>query len=202
MKLITFDFSDMHMHGTAFYDYMRLRKEFFVDKLKWNIPHNDQVEMDQYDTPEAHYSIVVHKGKVVGGARALSTSTQWGATTYMLKDAANGDMGTIPTNILPDADANGAVWECTRLVVSDDLTTAVERSECLSLVVHGLVELSADRGAKELMSLSPVTLIRALRSMGYTAQQIGKSYMSFEDGRKYAVLKMQAVNPIELAATA
>ncbi len=202
MKLVTFDLSRMHLHGTAFFDYLRLRKTFFVDKMNWDIPHNDDVEMDQYDTPEAFYSLVLKDGKVVGGGRAMSTSAKWGDTTYMLNDAAKGGMGTSPVDILPDANASESVWECTRLVVSDDLTTAAERSECLSLVVHGLVELSADRGAKELMSLSPITLMRALRSMGYSARQIGKSYMSFEDGRKYAVLKMPACNPVELAEIA
>jgi len=201
MKLITFDLSEMHLYGSAFYDYLKLRKDFFVDQLNWGIPHNATVEMDQYDTPEAYYSLVLNNGSVVGGARAMATSTKWGKTTYMLKDAADGLLDSIPSSVLPEVEDTNAVWECTRLVVSNDLTTAKERSKCLSLIVQGLVDISATLGAKELISLSPVTLARALRGMGYTARQVGKSYMSFEDGRKYAVLKMDARNPVPLSAT-
>ena len=68
MHNITFDFLGQHRHGSAFHEYLRLRKSFFVDALGWDIPHNDDVEMDQYDNPCAHYSLVLRRGKVVGGA--------------------------------------------------------------------------------------------------------------------------------------
>ena len=51
MHYITFDFLGQHRHGSAFHEYLRLRKGFFVDDLGWDIPHNDDVEMDQYDNP-------------------------------------------------------------------------------------------------------------------------------------------------------
>ena len=38
------------------------------------------------------------------------------------------------------------VWECTRLVIADSLTTHAERSECLTLIVDGLVEITRKRG--------------------------------------------------------
>ena len=44
MENITFDLLDMHRHGAAFYDYLRMRKRVFVDELGWDIPHNDFVE--------------------------------------------------------------------------------------------------------------------------------------------------------------
>ena len=40
MHNITFDMSRLHQHGAAFFDYLRLRKQFFVDTLCWDIPHN------------------------------------------------------------------------------------------------------------------------------------------------------------------
>ena len=59
MENIRFDFSDFHQHGRAFYEFLQLRKKVFVDDLKWDVPHNSSVEMDQYDTPLAHYSLVL-----------------------------------------------------------------------------------------------------------------------------------------------
>ena len=72
MENIRFDFSNFHRHGTAFYDFLALRKQVFVDDLGWDIPHDENVEMDQYDTPIAQYSLVLKDGKVVGGARGMA----------------------------------------------------------------------------------------------------------------------------------
>ena len=78
MKIITFELSQLHLHGSAFFDYLGLRKRFFVDTLGWEIPHNNDVEMDQYDNPLAHYSLVLRNGEVIGGARAMPTTSSWG----------------------------------------------------------------------------------------------------------------------------
>ena len=59
MKNITLELSNVHLHGAAFFDYLALRKQFFVDTLHWQIPHNASVEMDQYDNPMARYSLVL-----------------------------------------------------------------------------------------------------------------------------------------------
>ena len=78
MENIRFDFSNFHRHGTAFYDFLALRKQVFVDDLGWDIPHDENVEMDQYDTPIAQYSLVLKDGKVVGGARGMATTAMLG----------------------------------------------------------------------------------------------------------------------------
>lgn len=201
MKNITFDLSDLHLHGTAFYDYLRLRKHFFVDTLGWDIPHNETVEMDQYDNPLAHYSLVLRDGKVIGGARTMPTTSNWGAHTYMLRDAVNGKLVDIPAQVMSSEIRTPEVWECTRLVLSDSLRTHAERSECLSLVVDGLVRVARKNGASELMSLSPVSLMRALRQLGYLANRIGEPYENPGDGRRYAVLSMPTRRAVESRIT-
>lgn len=192
MKNITFDLSDLHEHGSAFYEYLALRKHFFVDTLGWNIPHNDRVEMDQYDNPLAHYSLVLKDGKVVGGARAMPTTSAWGTHTYMLRDAVAGKLADIPEGVMQSEIETPNVWECTRLVISDDLRGQAERSEALSLIVDGLVRIARAEGGDRLMSLSPVSLMRALRQLGYDASRVGEPYLNPGDGRRYAVLTMPA----------
>ena len=78
MQNITFNFTELHQHGAAFFEYLALRKSHFVDELGWDVPHNSKVEMDQYDNPGAYYSLVLREGRVVAGARALATSAVWG----------------------------------------------------------------------------------------------------------------------------
>lgn len=90
MHYTTFDFLGQYLQGDAFCQYLRIRKRFFVDKLGWNIPHDDEVEMDQYDNPCAHYALVLRDTTVVGGARVMPTTASWGRHTYMLRDALRG----------------------------------------------------------------------------------------------------------------
>jgi acyl homoserine lactone synthase len=161
-----------------------------VDGLGWDIPHNDDVEMDQYDNPLAYYSLVLQDGEVIGGARVMPTTSSWGAHTYMLRDAAASKLPDIPGQVMTVEIEDAKVWECTRLVLSDDVTGHADRSLCLSLIVDGLVTVAAQNGGQELISLSPVTLMRALRQLGYSASRIGEPYSNASDGRKYAVLSM------------
>jgi N-acyl-L-homoserine lactone synthetase len=192
MENITFDLSTLHLHGSAFYGFLGLRKRFFVDQLGWDIPHDDKVEMDQYDNPLAHYSLVLRDGVVIGGARAMPTTSHWGSHTYMLGDAWAGKLADIPQAVMPGAVSTPKTWECTRLVIADEVTTHADRSLCLSLIVDGLIEVAQAHGATELMSLSPLSLMRALRQLGYAADRVGEPYRNEGDGRQYAVLAMPA----------
>jgi N-acyl-L-homoserine lactone synthetase len=198
MHVITFDFLGQHRHGTAFAQFLALRKRFFVDQLGWDVPHDEAVEMDQYDNPCAHYALAVEGGQVVGGARIMPTSARWGRHTYMLGDARRGEID-IPRDALPDEVVSRDVWECTRLVVSDLLRSQAERTQCLSLIVSGLVEIARDHGGLELVSLSPLPLMRALRQLGYPASRLGEPYES-GDGRRYAVLRMPAIRSSRMMA--
>ncbi len=200
MQNITFDFLGQHRHGAAFHEYLRLRKTFFVDELDWDIPHNDEVEMDQYDNPCAYYSLVLQRGRVVGGARVMPTTSNWGRHTYMLRDALRGSIETIPRTAMPTDIATDEVWECTRLVVSDALTNPSDRAACLSMVVGGLVDIAFARGGRELVTLTRPSLVRALRNLGFPADQMGETYQSEADGRKYAVLRMPAMQSSHLMA--
>jgi N-acyl-L-homoserine lactone synthetase len=84
------------------------------------------------------------------------------------------------------------VWECTRLVMSSSLTTQAERSECLSLITDGLVDMAREAGADELISLSPMHLMRVMRGLGYDCSRLGEAYRNEEDNRLYGVIHMPA----------
>lgn len=196
MYNVTFDFSDFHRHGRAFYDFLALRKCFFVDELGWDIPHDGHVEMDQYDTPQARYSVVVLDGVVIGGARTMPTTAKWGKNGYMLGDAVAGLLPGIPRDILHEAPCSAQIWECTRFVMSHSVTNRDDRARCLALIVEGLARAAHHGGAERLISLSPLTLERALRQLGWDTVRIGEPYLNTGDGRRYAVLSMSATKPV------
>lgn len=192
MENITFQFCKLHEHGSAFFDYLALRKRFFVDNLGWDIPHDDVHEMDQYDNPSASYSLVLKDGNVIGGARLMPTTAKWGAHTYMLRDAVQGKLIDIPPEVLGQDIVDGELWESTRIVMSDDVRTHAERSMCLSLIMDGMIDTTTENGGTRLMGLSTITLMRALRQLGYDAERLGEPYVNQGDGRRYAVLGMTA----------
>lgn len=188
MENITFELSGLHQFGSAYFDYLALRKKFFVDTLGWGIPHDARYEMDQYDNPLARYSLVLRDGEVIAGARAMPTSAVWGSHTYMLGDAVSGKLSTIPSDVIAEEISSSKVWECTRLVIADHITAMPDRIRCLELIVDGLIDMAEDCGADKLISLSNLWLLRALRQLGYAADLMGKPYVNADDGHKYAVM--------------
>jgi acyl homoserine lactone synthase len=108
----------------------------------------------------------------------------------MLRDAVAGKLIGIPADIIPEAEALKNVWEVTRTVISDEVSTQLDRSTCLSLMLDGAVDVAKQQGATELVSLSPVAMARTLRKLGYDAQTTGVPYRNQEDGRRYACISM------------
>lgn len=190
MKNITFNLTELHKHGSAFFEFLALRKAFFVDQLGWDIPHDADVEMDQYDNPKAFYSLVVQDGKVIGGGRAMATTAQWGSHTYMLRDAVEGRIIGIPESIVNAVEVTANVWECTRVVVSSQIKDPTQSAQCLALIVAGLAAQARAHHATEMMALSRPSLLRALRKIGYQPRMIGAPYVNSDDGRRYVAMSM------------
>lgn len=195
MHNVTFNLSDLHRFGSAFFDYLKLRKEFFVDVLNWDIPHDEHYEMDQYDNPTAWYSLVIRNGQVIGGTRVMPTTSTWGKHSYMLRDAQRGKLENIPRSAMPHDVVTPYVWEMTRLVISPTLRTAKERGDCLSLMGQGLYDIAESQTVGEYMGVSSVALVRVLRQLGFPLERMGDPYYDHDDGRKYAVLRMPVYLP-------
>lgn len=195
MQHITFDLSTLHEHGSAYFEFLALRKRFFVDILKWDIPHNDQYEMDQYDNPTAWYSLCLRDGKVIGGTRVMPTTSRWGSHSYMLRDARQGVLDSIPTSAMPAEIISPFVWEMTRLVISPELRTHEERAACLQAVGEGLYDIAEAHGVSEYMGISAVALIRVLRQLGFPLERAGEPYHDPADKRNYTVMRMPVMLP-------
>ncbi|MEL7115666.1 MAG: acyl-homoserine-lactone synthase, partial [Pseudomonadota bacterium] len=196
MQNATFRLPDLHHHGSAYFEYLGLRKRFFVDELNWDIPHNQDYEMDQYDNPNAYYSLAIYKGKVVGGVRLMPTDTTFGTHTYMLRDALHAKIDGIPTDILASEVISSQVWEMTRLVIDPDLTTSMERNACLSAIGEGLHKIAEDTECQEFVGLTAPNLARVLRRVGYVAENVGQTYTCRDDGRTYGVMRIPVAQEV------
>jgi N-acyl-L-homoserine lactone synthetase len=142
--------------------------------------------------------LALQGNRVIGGARVMPTTATWGRYSYMLRDALHGHLD-IPPSVVPEEIASESVWECTRLVISDECATRAERADCLSLVLQGAVDVVRAHGGRELISLSPLPMARTLRQLGFPARRVGEPYCE-TDGRRYAMLRMPALAPAHAIA--
>ena len=198
MKTIRLNFEDSYLYGDALNQFYKLRKKHFVDKLEWNLTHNDRIEMDQYDNPNAHYILCMHNGIVIGGARLISTQSMWGESSYMLKDAMLGKISSIPDNVFDKCIEKRDIWEGSRLVISDDVVSHTLRAAILYSIIKEIVEFLRDNNSTQLLTFSPVTLRRKVSAMGFPVIQAGSPFRGFEDSRTYAVLSMDIRNILSL----
>jgi len=197
LQNIVFDYSDMHLHGSAFYDFLKLRKRFFVDGLGWNLPTDGVVEMDQYDTPNCYYSVVLSDGKLVAGARTQCSTAMWNGSSCMLRDAVTTGLPGIPKDIMDVAVCGPNVWECTRLAVSDDLRSVQLRTHSIALAIDGLIRTILENGGDTMISFTLLPLQRTFQFMGVDAHRISEPYTCADDGRQYAVFRAKVERPVD-----
>lgn len=192
MKLHLIRFSPQ---GSDIFDgFLALRKRILVDGLGWGLKCRDGMETDQYDRHGAVYSIVTQQGQVVAGARAISCGASQDGWTYMLKDAHDNLIRSIPSGLLSGFPTTAETWECTRLVMDEGSLGARGRQLAMRLLVFGLCEQASGAGCQEMISLSPVSLGRRLERLGYSVAQEAPTYVCEDDRRAYRVFRMRC-NP-------
>ncbi len=157
-------------------EYLRLRKEVFIDRMNWNLRAHEAVEFEQYDHFGTTYVIAEEAGtgEVVGGARLLRTDQASpngsGRVTYsyMIRDAARGLLDNLPIDLSrADPPVDARVWELTRLISRG---TARVAEAILSEVRRFLAEIGAER----CLFLGPRSFMRMASRMGFEPQPLGE----------------------------
>lgn len=166
------------------HDFLSLRKSKFVDKLKWDIPHTSEREWDQYDLPDALFIVAYDGGDCLGGARLLPTSVESAkffgqSRSWMIPDFVSS--GIIePTAVeAQHLTADPKVWEMTRVVTT--------RPDVMRAILDRANEYLAAHGATHVLTISPVSMPKALEASGYSTTAISPP-MKF-DGRRYVALR-------------
>ena len=156
MQTTTLSFANLHNHGDLFANMLRARHETFIQHAKWDLPEADGMEYDQYDTPASRWIAVHEFGEVLAGIRLTPTTTNCGIYSYMIRDAQNGLLDTIPSNLLYDeAPVSDMIWESSRLFVSQAVPLAQRRPIYFKLV------LELTKAARSLGATSCLTLLNA-----------------------------------------
>lgn len=145
----------------------RYRYRVFVGALGWELGCEPDAELDQFDHDEALYLLAyAASGEVVGCARLLPT-----VQPYLLGEVfpqlLNGEC-------LPFA---ADTWELSRFAALD-LDQPVQgpqqfSSAIASELLQAVLRVAASRGARHLISVSPLGVERLLRRAGFDARRAG-----------------------------
>ena len=152
-------------------DFLRLRKEVFIDRLAWPLYSREGLEFEQYDTVHAVY-IVAHRGDVaLGGARLLPTTHRVGegryVYSYMIRDACRGILPGLPTDLCdrpPPVDCD--TWELTRLATLGDLKVA-------KAILQAANNHLKSQGARQCLFLALPELLRMAARLKFSPRALG-----------------------------
>ena len=168
--------SNMHKYGDLYVNFLRARKSTFIDRLNWNLPHTEGMEFDQYDTPFSRWIVIHEYGEVLGGLRLTPTTARCGVYSYMLRDAQNGLLEGIPTDVLFfEAPVSDFIWEATRLFISDDVA-AIRRSDVQTLLMKALSKTAKECNASQVIGIVPAVWSRWLRRIDFEAVPVGPKF--------------------------
>lgn len=199
LQVIETSLANASRHGNLIYDFLTLRKQVFVDTLNWKIPHDQMVEMDQYDTPMAKYILVLQNGQVVGGTRLLPVPTSADTHAYMIGDALERRTLILPDSYPSNIKLGQPAWEGTRLVISRRLLkNQSKRSQCLGLILSGIQKVLHANHSTSLVTISSTTMPKLLHRYGLFPKQIHIPFTCTDDIREYAIFAIEFPKMVKL----
>jgi len=156
MQGTTLSFANLHNHGELFANILRARRESFIIRNQWDLPETMGMEYDQYDTPQSRW-LAVHDndGSVLAGVRLTPTTARCGIYSYMIRDAQNGLLDSIPTDLLyGEAPVAEGTWEVTRGFVAAGIPANIRHKVRLHLVMQ-MLRTSREEGIRTMLALLP-----------------------------------------------
>jgi len=166
MEMTTLSFDNFHRFGALFSNMLRARHRTFIQEKGWDIPSEQDMEFDQYDTAQSRWVCVHDAGKVLAGVRLTPTTAKCGIYSYMVRDAQRGLLDSIPGNLLDEtAPVAEHIWDANRLFVAEGVPMEIRREVQMSLMGH-MVRSARDLGATTLLGLLPIGIPRLGRRLG------------------------------------
>ena len=155
MESAAFSFANLHNHGELFANILRARRDAFILNNQWDLPQTMGMEYDQYDTPQSRWIAVHEAGRVYAGVCLTPTTARCGIYSYMIRDAQNGLLESIPTDLLfDDAPVDEATWEVTRGFIVSDLPASLRQKVRMKLVLE-MLRTSRVEGIGRMVALLP-----------------------------------------------
>jgi acyl homoserine lactone synthase len=142
------------------------RHKIFIQRLGWNLPTQDGLELDQFDRPDTIYVVARDtRGAICGCARLLPTMKP-----YLLGDVFANLMGGLPPP------RHEKIWELSRFAaasVCPETAASFDRAQNTRQLLAGAIAAAANHGATRLITVSPLGIERLLYRMGVHAHRAG-----------------------------
>lgn len=144
------------------------RHRVFVERLGWQLDAQDGAESDEFDRPDTVYVAVEdERGDIVGCARLLPTTKP-----YLLSELFPQLLNGLP----PPRDPS--IWELSRFAAQDlncraGSPLAEFSSSSTATLMREAMSVAAGRGARRLLTVSPVGIERLIRRLGIPAHRAG-----------------------------
>ncbi len=194
VKSTVLSVENMSSFGSLYVDFLKTRRQVFVDDKGWGLPVVDGMEFDQYDTPFSRWIVIHEHGEILAGVRLLPTTAKCGIYSYMLRDAQLGLLDQIPPDILlVDAPVKKEIWEASRMFISANVP-AHRRLVVQSILMEDMIHTARDQGATHVIGIVPAVWSRWLRRMDFQGFPCGPR-MRFGKDLSQAVLLKIAERP-------
>ncbi len=173
MQTTTLSFDNMHSYGELFPSLLRARKQSFIVRNKWDLPEADGMEFDQYDTPASRWIAVHHLGEVLAGIRLTPTTARCGIYSYMIRDAQNGLLESIPRDLLDfEAPVAPHIWESSRVFVAQSVPARMRMRVQASMMTE-MIGAARTLGATRILGLVPAVWSRWIGRLDLNAEPAG-----------------------------
>jgi len=148
------------------------RHKIFIERLGWPLPVVNGMEVDQFDHSDTLYVMTTEPdGAICGCARLLPTTEP-----YLLSEIF---AHLIPGDMPP---RSHDVWELSRFAAATvDPASTIDAACNTRSLLAASVRIAAERGAKRLITVSPLGIERLLHRMGVHAHRAGPPMLA--DGK-------------------
>ncbi|MBU1825275.1 MAG: autoinducer synthase [Alphaproteobacteria bacterium] len=139
------------------------RKQVFIDKLQWDLPALDgRFELDQFDTPDARYLILLDPDDL-----------RHRASARLLPTTAPHLLGDIYSHLCADGAPSGeGVWEISRFCL-DPGQTPTERRDARNQLVTALADYALRHGIGEYVGVAEAGWYHTISKFGWTCRTLG-----------------------------
>lgn len=152
-----------HAYANALAEMHRQRHQLFNQRLGWELPHRDGQEIDDYDTQDARYLLIIDpaSGEQQASLRLLPT-----AVPHLLSDLfADLCIGVPP--------AGPHVWEVSRYCTNPGLASQRAHARAFGEIICGLLEVALITDIEQLVFVTSMSLAPRLINAGWEIMPLG-----------------------------
>lgn len=170
------------------------RHKIFIERLGWPLPVENGKERDQFDHPDTLYVVAREESGAICGCARLLPATE----PYLLAEVFPHLLAGAP---VPNTNE---VWELSRFAAaSTEPNSTVDTAANTRNLLAAAVKSAAERGAKRLITVSPLGIERLLHRMGVHAHRAGPPMLA--DGKPifacWIELDEQTIDALGIAQT-